>query len=65
MSEKFDIKSTDSIMIGDRLSTDIAFGNDAGMDTLFVLSGVNTLDDMNESSVKPTYYTNSVADLLL
>ncbi|KEG09062.1 P-nitrophenylphosphatase [Trypanosoma grayi] len=34
------------LMVGDRLTTDIAFGNAAGCRTMLVLSGAETLDDV-------------------
>ena len=51
-------------MFGDRLYTDIASGVNAGVDTVFVLSGEATMKDYYESEVKPTYVLNSVKDLL-
>ncbi len=48
-----------TVVIGDRLYTDIACGVNAGVSTIFVLSGEGTLEDIEKSDVKPTFiYTN-------
>jgi phosphoglycolate phosphatase len=52
------------LMVGDRLNTDIAFGNNAGADTLLVLTGISTLTDLDTSDVQPAHYTPSIVDLL-
>ncbi len=62
--EKFGVKREDTLVIGDRLYTDIASGVNAGVDTLFVLSGEGTMKDYSESISKPTYVLNGVCDLL-
>jgi ribonucleotide monophosphatase NagD (HAD superfamily) len=54
-------------MIGDSRETDIAFGNNAGIATLCVLSGVTSEDDIiNCQSIGgvglPMYYSNNIAE---
>lgn len=61
--EGFDKKKC--LMIGDSFYTDIPFGRNAGIDTLFVLSGVTTKEEMQnyltqESMAKPTYYAENL-----
>ena len=59
------------LMVGDRLSTDIAFGNGAGCQTLLVLTGCETLEDVRQAQDAdkalwlPRYVSASLADLLL
>ena len=53
----------DAIMLGDRLYTDIAAGVNAGIDTVFVLSGEGTLDDLETSPEKPTYVRLHIREL--
>ena len=53
-----------TIMIGDRLYTDIASGVNASIDTVFVLSGEGTREDLAESDVKPTWVLDDIAALL-
>lgn len=52
--EKFGYEKHETVMIGDRLYTDIASGIHAGIDACFVLSGEGTLEDLKTSDVKPT-----------
>ena len=53
----------ETLMIGDRLYTDIAAGNRAGVDSLCVLSGEATLQDVRESPDQPTYLLTDVGVL--
>ncbi|XP_073996000.1 glycerol-3-phosphate phosphatase-like isoform X2 [Rhodnius prolixus] len=59
-----------ALMIGDRCTTDIAFGNTCSMHTLLVLTGIDTLEMAEEhernqkSQLVPTFYADSIADLL-
>lgn len=46
------------LMVGDRLSTDIAFGNGSGTQTLFVLSGAESMDDVDALAAKPLEFAN-------
>ncbi len=61
--DKFGYKKEDAVMIGDRLYTDIASGFNAGIDTIFVLSGEGTLDDLEKSEVKPTYVIGNIREV--
>lgn len=53
----------ETIVIGDRLYTDIACGVNAGVDTCFVLSGEGTLADIEKYNVKPTYVFENIKEL--
>jgi 4-nitrophenyl phosphatase len=52
----------ETIVIGDRLSTDIKGGQNAGCKTALVLSGVSTIDDYNEWYPKPDLLFNNIMD---
>ena len=54
----------ETLVIGDRLYTDIACGVNAGVDTCFVLSGEGTLDDLKKYDVKPTHILENIKELL-
>ncbi|KAG6744475.1 hypothetical protein POTOM_051105 [Populus tomentosa] len=64
--QKFHINTSKMCMVGDRLDTDILFGQNAGCKTLLVLSGVTTQTTLQDpsNSVQPDYYTSQVSDLL-
>ncbi len=53
----------ETLLIGDRLYTDIACGNRAGVDTAFVLSGEGTLADLAKGQGKPTYIFENIAEV--
>ena len=54
----------DALMIGDRLYTDVACGVNAGIDSVFVLSGEGTLEDLETSETKPTYVYKNIREIL-
>ena len=61
--EKYGYEKSECVMIGDRLYTDIASGYNAGIDTIFVLSGEGTLEDLEKSEVKPTYVMKNIREV--
>lgn len=61
--QKHGFSSEESVMIGDRLYTDIASGYNAGIDTIFVLSGEGTMADVEASEIKPTYIMQNIREV--
>ena len=65
-----DITPSRTVMVGDRLNTDIVFGNRNGMKTVLTLTGVTSKQSLDEelkgtdSELKPLYYTSSLQTLL-
>jgi NagD protein len=59
-----DVHSEDTIMVGDRMDTDIIGGVQAGMETILVLSGVTRREDVRRYSYQPTTVVDSVADIM-
>ncbi|KAJ0016928.1 hypothetical protein Pint_09660 [Pistacia integerrima] len=64
--KKFQIDTSRMCMVGDRLDTDILFGQNAGCRTLLVLSGVTTQSTLENpaNNIQPDYYTSQVSDIL-
>lgn len=54
----------ESIMIGDRLETDILMGRRAGMATALPLTGATSRADLAESEIQPDYVLGRLDDLL-
>ena len=57
--------SENTIMIGDRMDTDIRVGTESGLETVLVLSGVTTRNMIDRYPYRPTRIVDSVADLEL
>jgi NagD protein len=57
--------SETSVMIGDRMDTDIVAGTEAGMRTVLVLSGVTRREEVNRFPYRPTLVLDSVAQIAL
>ncbi|RZN38130.1 MAG: HAD-IIA family hydrolase [Methanosarcinales archaeon] len=51
-------------VVGDRLDTDIFAGTRCGMKTALVLTGVETLDSLKRSDIKPDIVIESIKELL-
>ena len=60
---KYGYTKDESVMIGDRVYTDIASGYNAGIDTIFVLSGEGTIADAESSDTPPTYIFNGIREV--
>ena len=61
--ERTGFPPAETLVVGDRLYTDVACGVNAGVDTAFVLSGEGTLEDLERSDVKPAYIFDDIAAL--
>lgn len=61
--EKAGYSKDETVIIGDRLYTDIACGVNAGIDSIFVLSGEGTPEALEKSNVKPAYTLQNIKEL--
>jgi len=55
--------SENTIMVGDRMDTDIIAGIESGMETILVLSGVTKREDVDRYPYRPTHILPSVAEI--
>jgi NagD protein len=56
--------SESTVMIGDRMDTDIVTGIEAGLETILVLTGITAEDEAQRFSYLPSRIVGSVADLI-
>lgn len=61
--KEYGAKPEETVIIGDRLHTDIACGVNAGIDTIFVLSGDHKREDIPKYGIEPTYIFDSIKDV--
>jgi NagD protein len=59
-----DAHSESTVMIGDRMDTDIVAGIEAGLQTVLVLSGITTREEAERFPFLPSRIVESVADLV-
>lgn len=55
----------ETLVVGDRLYTDIACGINAGVDTALVLTGEATKEDTENTNYKPTYIYPTITELYM
>jgi NagD protein len=56
--------SETTVMIGDRMDTDVVAGLEAGLETVLVLTGVTTADQIDRFPFRPSRVVASIAELL-
>lgn len=61
--EKTGFSKEQTVVIGDRLYTDIACGVNAGISSIFVLSGEGTMQDLEASDVKPEFVYPNIREI--
>lgn len=73
VSREYNIDPQRTVMVGDRLDTDILLGVTCGLKTILTLTGVSTLGDVKshqesgceeKRNMVPDFYVDSIADLL-
>lgn len=57
------VHSADAVMIGDRMDTDMVAGIETGLDTILVLSGVTTKEEILKFPYRPRIVLNGVGEI--
>lgn len=61
--ERFGFPPEETVLLGDRVYTDIRCGISAGIDSVLVLSGESTMETVEQAEVKPTMILRDVREL--
>jgi NagD protein len=61
---RIDAHSETTVMVGDRMSTDVVSGLEAGLRTVLVLTGSTRRHEVERFPYRPTHIVESVADLV-
>ncbi|MFB6179429.1 MAG: HAD-IIA family hydrolase [Halorientalis sp.] len=62
-TDALDLPPEDCLLVGDRLDTDIALGERAGMTTVLVLTGITDREAVEQSETTPDHVVESLADV--
>jgi NagD protein len=62
--KKLQTKREETVIIGDRMDTDIIAGVESDLTSVLVLSGVTSREDLNKFAYQPNYILSEVADLV-
>ncbi len=62
--KKLGIEPEETVIIGDRMDTDIIAGIESGIDTALVLSGITNMEVMKSFAYRPGFILNGVIDLV-
>jgi NagD protein len=54
----------ETVIIGDRMDTDIIAGIESEIDTVLVLSGVTSLETMRQFPYRPRFVLNGVGEII-
>jgi NagD protein len=63
-SKKINCTTEESIIIGDRMDTDIIAGIESEIETCLVLSGITSRDMINNYPYRPHFVLNGVEDII-
>ncbi|TIM31623.1 MAG: HAD family hydrolase [Mesorhizobium sp.] len=61
--DRLGVSAADTILVGDRMDTDVVAGLESGLKTALVLTGVSTRADIERFSFRPDHVIERLADL--
>jgi HAD superfamily hydrolase (TIGR01450 family) len=62
--ERLGVSARDTLLVGDRLATDVRMANEAGMASALILTGATGLEEVLGSPDRPDYVIEHLGDLL-
>ncbi len=62
--ERLGVPARDTLLVGDRLATDVRMANEAGMASALILTGATHLEEVLRSPDRPDYVIEHLGDLL-
>ena len=62
--DRLSLDAADTLLVGDRLMTDVRMAQEAGMASALVLTGATTADALLDASVIPDFVLDGIADVL-
>jgi ribonucleotide monophosphatase NagD (HAD superfamily) len=62
--ERLALPAGDTVLVGDRLLTDVRMAQEAGMASALVLTGATRASDLADASVIPDYVLGGIAEVL-
>lgn len=62
--KKLNVKREDAVVIGDRMDTDIRCGLESEIDTVLVLSGITSLNEIDNFPYRPHFVLDGVIDIV-
>jgi len=57
------VRPEDSLMVGDRLETDIVGASAIGIQTAVVLTGITSREEISQSNIKPDFIFEDITEL--
>jgi len=62
---KLNLRKEETLVIGDRIDTDIEGAHKAGIKSLLILTGVTSREEVEKSKIKPDFILNSMKELFV
>lgn len=62
--DRLALSADDTVLVGDRLLTDVRMAHEAGMASALVLTGATAIEALVDSEIVPDYVLNGVAEIL-
>jgi NagD protein len=61
---RIEAHSESTVMVGDRMDTDVVAGIEAGLETVLVLTGSTKAEQIDRFPYRPDRVVNSIADVI-